>query len=73
MSVPGAADGSSADSSAAHVDRRRTRNLLWKSTTNTSSYCTLSSVRLHDLGKKSHCGKLFEKLDWFDCGRLIND
>lgn len=35
VSVPGAADGSSADSSAAHVDRRRTRNLLWKSTTNT--------------------------------------
>ncbi len=52
VSVPGAADGSSADSSAAHVDRRRTRNLLWKSTTSTSSENTsiLCSARLHDLG-----------------------
>lgn len=66
VSVPGAADGSSADSSAAHVDRRRTRNLLWKSTTNTASEntSTLRSARLHELGGKFNCGELFEKFNW---------
>ncbi len=65
MSVPGAADGSSADSSAAHVDRRRTRNLLWKSTTSTSSENTsiLCSARLHDLGGGSNYGELL-KCNW---------